>query len=111
MTNGYLTSLSGRATFIKKLLPWLMVIISSLIGLLLVEIFCHLFPPSIVTADAEPHLIYFFDGPGTIFRNPENIFTYLPSSEIRVLTSSYSTNDFSIEYDNHIHTNNFGLVQ
>jgi hypothetical protein len=88
-----------------------MVIISSFIGLLVVEIFCHLFVPSIVSAEAEPHVIYFFDGPGTIFRNPENIFTYVPNAEIRSLTVSYTANDFSTEYDNHFRTNNLGLVQ
>jgi len=55
--------------------------------------------------------IYFFDGPGTVFRGYGDTFTYVTHSDIRVLTVSYSGNDFNTEYDYHLRTNNFGLVQ
>jgi hypothetical protein len=55
--------------------------------------------------------IYFFDGPGTIFRDYGETFTYVPHSDINVLTVSYSDDDFNTEYNYHLQTNNLGLVQ
>jgi hypothetical protein len=96
---------------VEKLLPFLLTIGSILLGIVGIEILCRLFLPSIANRDREPHVIYFFDGPSTIFRNYGDIFTYVPNSDIKILTVSYSEKDFRIEYDNDIQTNNFGLVQ
>jgi hypothetical protein len=45
------------------------------------------------------------------FRNQEDIFTYVPHSNVRNLTAFFSDNDFEVEYDYHFQTNNLGLVQ
>ena len=112
MTDGRLASLSARSTLMKKIASWLLIIPSIFIGVLLFEIFSPLFLPWIRNTDTGmQRLIYFFDGPDTIFRDFEETFTYVPHSDIRVLTVSYSDSDFNIEYDYHIQTNNFGLVQ
>jgi hypothetical protein len=96
----------------KKIASWLLIIPSIFIGVLLFEIFSPLFLPWIRNTDTGmQRLIYFFDGPDTIFRDFGETFTYVPHSDIRVLTVSYSDSDFNIEYDYHIQTNNFGLVQ
>ncbi len=93
--------------------PWLLIIASTIIGILLVELFCHVFIPSIgvQTLDKGMRRVVFFDGPDTIFQNHGDIFTYVPHSDIRNLTAFFSDSDFSIEYDHHFQTNNFGLVQ
>jgi hypothetical protein len=109
MTDGRLTSLSGKSTLITKIASWLLMISSTILGILLFEIFSQLFLPSLRSADRN--VIYFFDGPGTVFRDYGEIFTYVPHGDIRILTVSYSDNSFSTEYDYHIRTNNFGLVQ
>lgn len=111
MTGVSSTSRPERATLIEKLLPFLLIVGSILIGIVGIEILCRLFMPSIANRDREPQVIYFFDGPSTIFRNYGDIFTYAPNSDIRILTVAYSAKNFGIEYDNHIKTNNFGLVQ
>ncbi len=112
MTDGRLASLSARSTLMKKIASWLLIIPSIFIGVLLFEIFSPLFLPWIRNTDTGmQRLIYFFDGPDTIFRDFGETFTYVPHSDIRVLTVSYSDSDFNIEYDYHIQTNNFGLVQ
>lgn len=95
----------------QKVASWLLIIPSAAIGILLFEIFARLLLPSISSAAALPPIIYLFDGPGTVFRNYGDIFTYIPHSDIRVVTVAYSDKDFSIEYDYRMHTNNFGLVQ
>jgi hypothetical protein len=91
--------------------PWLLIIPSTIIGILLFEIFSELFLPGIRTANLQPPVIYFFDGRGTVFRDYGDIFTYAPDTNIRIVTVAYSDDSFNTEYDYHIHTDNFGLVQ
>jgi hypothetical protein len=114
MTDDRLTSPSGKPTFIKKTGQFLLIIPSAIIGIFLVELFCNLFVPSIAnTKDLfkwnRPFL--FINGRGSIFQNHGDIYTYVPHNEIRYLLGYISDDDFHIEYDYHLHTNNFGLVQ
>src|SRR5713101_6532518 len=114
MTDDRLTNPSRNPTTIEKIGPWLLVIPSAIIGILMVELFCQLFCPSIRSTQIvykAIHRVIFFDGRGTIFRNQGDIFTYVPHSEIRNLTAFFSDDDFDVEYDYHFQTNNFGLVQ
>jgi hypothetical protein len=112
MTDDGLPRLHGKPTFIGKIGPWLLTIPAALIGILLVELFCWMFVPSIGwNAPARDRRVIFFDGPKTIFENREDIFTYLPHSEIRNVTGFFSDHDFAIEYDYRFKTNNFGLAQ
>lgn len=111
MTDERLTSQSAKPTLMRKMAPWLLIIPSTIIGILLFEIFSELFLPGIRTANLQPPVIYFFDGRGTVFRDYGDIFTYAPHSDIRIVTVAYSDDSFNTEYDYHIHTNNFGLVQ
>ncbi len=99
-----------QSTRMKKIASWLLIMPSIIVGIILFEIFSQLFLPWIRSTDT-PHLIYFFDGRGTVFQDYGDIFTYIPHSDIRILTISYSDNDFRPEYDYHLQTNNFGLVQ
>ena len=106
------TNPSRQSTLMKKIASWLLIIPSTLIGILLFEIFSQLFLPWVRSADTGmQRTIYFFDGPGTVFRDYGDTFTYVPHSDIRVVTVSYSDNDFNTEYDYHLQTNNFGFVQ
>lgn len=112
MTGDRLPSLHGNPTLIGKLAPWLLIILSTLIGILLVESFCWLFVPSIGwNAPSRDRRVVFFDGPGAIFENHDDIFTYLPHSEIRNVTAFFSEHAFGIEYDYRFRTNNLGLTQ
>jgi lysophospholipase L1-like esterase len=112
MTDGRLTNPSRQSTLMKKTASWLLIIPSILIGIFLFELLSQLFLPWVRNADPEMRrFIYFFDGPGTIFRDYGETFTYVPHSDIRVVTLSYSDVDFNVEYDYHIQTNNFGFVQ
>jgi hypothetical protein len=114
MTDDRLPGPSGKPAFIKKMGPWLLMILSAIIGILLVELFCRLFVPSIGRAQGVQNWnqrAIFFDGPDTIFENHGDIFTYVPHTDIRNVTAFFSEDDFSIEYDYHFRTNNFGLVQ
>lgn len=93
---------------------WLLVIPSIIVAILLVELFCRLFVPSIAErqyANWWERRVMFFDGAGAIFQNRGDIFTYVPNSEIRGLTAYFSAQDYTIEYDHRFRTNNFGLVQ
>ncbi len=84
-----------------------------MIGVILVELLCYFFVPSL----RQPSIfdwnrrIMFFDGRGTILENHGDIFTYLPHNDVRHLAIYYSDDDFVVEYDYWLHTNNYGLVQ
>ena len=96
----------------KNLASWLLVPPAIVIGIVLCEILFRLFLPSVANIDSPVHdIIYFFDGPRTIFRDYGEIFTYVPDAEIRVVAVTYTGDQFSTEYDYHMKTNNFGLVQ
>jgi hypothetical protein len=112
MIDDDLPSLHGKPTFIGKIGPWLLTIPSALIGILLVELFCWLFVPSIGwNIPGRDRRVVFFDGRNTIFENHEDIFTYLPHNEIRNVTAFFSDDDFVVDYDYRFRTNNCGLVQ
>jgi hypothetical protein len=112
MTDDRLRSRSGKPTFIGKMGPWLLIIPSAVIGILLVELFCRLFVPSLRHTESRLlQRVFFLDGRDTIFQNHDDIFTYLPHDEIRILTAFFSDDAFNVEYDYRFRTNNFGLVQ
>ncbi len=100
----------ARSSFVRYFAPWLLIIPSALIGLLLVELSCRLFFPSIGSIKGLS-LAIFFDSNTPIFRNHDGIFNYFPHSEIRNVTVFMSKDDFRTEYDYHFKTNNYGLVQ
>ena len=101
-----------KPAFFAKTAPWLLAILSALIGILLVELFCWLFVPSVGwNIPGRDNRIVFFDGDGPIFENHDGIFTYLPHNTVRNVTAFFSSNTFTIEYDYRFRTNNLGLVQ
>jgi len=102
----------GKAAFITRVGPWLLTIPSALIGLLLVELFCWLFVPSIGwNMPGRDRRVVFFDGVNPIFENHKDIFTYSPSNKIRNVTAFLSDDGFKVEYDYRFNTNNYGLTQ
>ena len=112
MTEKDLSGSPGKPIAIGKIGPWLLTIPSALTGIILVELFCWLFVPSIGwNVPGRDRRVVFFDGPSAIFENHEDIFTYLPRNEIRNVTAFFSDNDFVVEYDYRFRTNNRGLVQ
>ena len=112
MSDDGLPRLHRKPTFIEKIAPWLLIIPSALIGIFLVELFCWLFVPSIAwNTPGRDRTVVFLGGPSTIFENHQDIFTYLPHSEIRNVTAFLSDHDFSVEWDYRFRTNNFGLAQ
>jgi hypothetical protein len=94
-----------------------LVVASLLSGIILVELFCYLFVPSIGRASANEklldwgHRIIFFSGAGSVFRNHEDIFTYVPHNDVRNVLGYFSDAGFKVEYDYRYRTNNYGLVQ
>lgn len=107
-----MASLHGDPPFIRKIGPWLLTIPFAFLGILLFELFCWLFVPSIgLNIPGRDRRVVFFDGSSTIFENHEDIFTYLPHNEIRNVTAFFSDDGFVVEYDYRFKTNNYGLVQ
>ena len=105
-------SLSGISGLVQKMVPWLLIIVSIIIGGVLFEIFAEFLLPESWDNDARiQRLIYLFDGPASVFRDYGETFTYIPHAEIRVVTVSYRRDSFVTEYDYRVQTNNFGLVQ
>jgi hypothetical protein len=113
MSSDRIAAQTRRPTFFRRIVPLLLILVSFFISVLLVEVFCRLFIPSLTLVDSDKalHSIIFLDGRDTIFRNEEDIFTYVPHSELRNLTVFFSDRDFEIEYDYRFHSNNLGLVQ
>jgi hypothetical protein len=89
------------------------IVFSVIAGILVVELFCHFFSPSMRASGIYEwdRRIMFFSGRGTVFENHGDIFTYVPDNDIRSLTTYFSDKDFIVEYDYRFHTNNYGLVQ
>ena len=96
-----------RESFIATLL----VVFSVLVGIGVVEIgdrvYHRVFPP-LYSWDRR---IIFFDGPDSIFRNLDDIFTYVPNSNIFSRTIYFSESSYSTEFAYEFKTNNFGLIQ
>src|SRR4029077_11333099 len=113
MTGESAADASRRPSFSRKIWSWLLIIPSMILGILVAELFCHVFPPPSTAQgfDMRMRRVVFFDGSDTVFRNQGDIFTYVPRSGIRNVTGFFSDNDFNVEYDYHFQTNNFGLVQ
>ena len=87
-------------------------LLSALTGIVVVELFCHFFVPSVGHSVYEwERRILFFDGAGSIFENHGDIFTYTPHNDIRSVGVYFSAQNFDVEYDYHFRTNNLGLVQ
>src|SRR5947199_1016990 len=101
ITDHRLTSPSGKSTFIKKMKPFLLILPSAIIGVLLVELFCRVFFPSITNTKElsrwnRPFI--FVEGRDTIFQNHGDIYTYVPNNEIRYLSGFISDAEFKVEY-------------
>jgi len=108
----YSLKLNSASGLMQKMASWLLIVPSIIVGSIMFEILVELLLPGIGNNNARiQHLIYFFDGPGSIFRDYGETFTYVPHSRIRVVTISYTRDNFSTEYDYNIQTNNFGLIQ
>ncbi|MBV9586583.1 MAG: hypothetical protein JO213_17050, partial [Alphaproteobacteria bacterium] len=104
-------SACGKSTLVGKIGPWLLIIPSALAGILLVELFCGLFFPSIGSLPGRDRRVVFFDGRQSIFENHDGIFNYTPHNEIRQIIAFFTPEDFSTEFDYRYRTNNYGLVQ
>jgi hypothetical protein len=102
-----------RTASIRIIAGLALITISAITGVILVELICYFFAPSIMTRSVDPwnSRIMFFDGNSTIFQNDDDIFTYIPDNDVRHFTVYFSDHDFVVEYDYRLHTNNFGLVQ
>lgn len=101
-----------KPTFLAKIAPWLLAISSALIGILLIELFCWLFVPTLGwSIPGRDNRVVFFDGDDSIFENHGDIFTYLPHNTVRNVTAFFSRDAFSVEYDYRFRTNNLGLAQ
>jgi hypothetical protein len=94
-----------------------LVVASLVFAVILVELFCYLFVPSIGRVSASErlldwgHRIIFFSGAGSVFQNHGDIFTYLPHDDVRNVLGYFSDAGFKVEYDYRYRTNNYGLVQ
>jgi hypothetical protein len=87
-------------------------LLSALTGIVLVELFCHFFVPSVGHSIYEwERRVMFFDGAGSIFQNHGAVFTYTPHNDIRSIGIYFSDQNFDVEYDYRFRTNNLGLVQ
>lgn len=108
MTDGTQPIAPTKSRKIERAAPVLLVTASVIIGFLLVETFCRLFLPAV--SDSS-NLAIFFDGRGTIFRNQEDIYTFVPNNDIRLVSVYLFSDHHNVEYDYRFRTNNFGLVQ
>jgi hypothetical protein len=89
-----------------------MVVVSGILAVVLVELICYLFVPSIGASVYDwNHRILFIDGGNGTFQNEGDIFTYAPHSEIRSTVVYFYDHAYDIEYDYRFHANNYGLVQ
>jgi hypothetical protein len=112
MTADGTPGLHGQSTYIRKAGPWLLAMLSALVGILLVELICWMLVPSIGrNIPGRDRRVVFLDGPDTIFENHEGIVTYQPHNEVRNVTAFFSDDGFVVEYDYRYRTNNHGLVQ
>jgi hypothetical protein len=90
-----------------------MVVVSGILAVVLVELICYLFVPSIGRASVYDwsHRILFIDGDNGAFQNQGGIFTYVPHGDIRSTVVYFSDQAYDVEYDYRFRTNNYGLVQ
>jgi hypothetical protein len=94
----------------EPIIATLLIAFSALVGVAIVEVCYHVyqraFPPLY-----QGRRIMFYDGPDSIFRNLDDIFTYVPNSQIFSRVIYFSGSSYSTEYAYKFKTNNFGLVQ
>jgi|RhiMetdeSRZDD1v2_1073273.scaffolds.fasta_scaffold387707_2 hypothetical protein len=96
-----------REPFIATLL----ITFSALVGIAIVEVAYHVYQRAFPPVYQWGQRIMFFDGPDSIFRNLDDIFTYVPNSRIFSRVIYFSGSSYSTEYAYKFKTNNFGLVQ
>jgi hypothetical protein len=91
----------------------IMVVVSVVLSVVLFELVCYLFVPSIRHASVYDwsHRILFIEGDKGTFRNQGDIFTYVPHGDIRTTVVYFSDHGYDVEYDYRFKTNNYGLVQ
>jgi hypothetical protein len=92
----------------------LVILISLLIGLSLFEVMAGVILKQEFKDDHERsrrYMLFAATGGAPVFRNQENIFTYIPNSTIRSTTFYENGAGLHKEYDYEFKTNNFGLVQ
>jgi hypothetical protein len=91
----------------------LLVLVGTVVGVVLMEVAWRVY--SFAVAEEPVYhwkkRIMFFEGEGSIFRNVNRIFTYVPNSTIHSRAVYFSDSDYVVEYDYRFRTNNFGLVQ
>jgi hypothetical protein len=114
-------SAAPRPGLLRRSSQWLLIVPSIALGMLLIELFWHLFlAPNTYdwTRYMQSRRIVFLDGREGIFENHEDIFTYLAHNEVRNVTAFFDDRDltiedrgFTIEYDYRFRTNNWGLVE
>ncbi len=109
-----LSNPAAKSTLGSKLAATLLVIASTMIGILLFEATCWLFLPPAKDINIYHILldrVFFFDGRGSIFEDHGPIFTYLPHNDVTNLTVFTLNHGYTVEYHYQYHTNNLGLVQ
>jgi len=89
----------------------LLIAFSALLGVGIVEAGYHVYQRAFPTLYQPGRRILFLDGPDSIFRNLDDIFTYVPNSIISTKAIYWSESSFSTEFAYKFKTNNFGLVQ
>jgi hypothetical protein len=99
---------------IRIIAPILLLVTSTLCGVVLVELLYNFYITPAAAKRWEfkwARQISFFGERGAIFENKNDIFTYFANKDIRRLNVYLNDDDFVTEYDYRFHTNNFGLVQ
>lgn len=90
----------------------LVVIISLFLGLFAVECTYKIFfMDKSFYKWGDRYMLFGQDGGGTVFKNVGEIFTYNPNATIKSSTYYNIKNEWVMEYEYLIHTNNLGLVQ
>jgi hypothetical protein len=95
----------------ERLIATLLIVFSALVGVGIVEVGYHIYQRAFPPLYDWHRRIVFFDGPSSIFRNLDDIFTYVPTSNILSRVIYFSESTFFTEYAYKFKTNNFGLVQ
>jgi hypothetical protein len=114
MTDDRLAKPARKTAIIRRLGSLLLIMASTGVAVLLVEVFCYFFLPTLRNTESlyqAVHGVVLLDGRDTIFRDVEDIYTYIPHEEVRNVTGFFDDDGFRVEYDYRFRTNNLGLVQ
>ena len=95
----------------KSFIATLLVVFSVLVGIGVVEIGDRVYHRVFSPLYNWDRRIIFFDGRDSIFRNLDEIFIYVPNSNIFSRTIYFSESSYSTEFAYEFKTNNFGLIQ